>query len=273
MSDIGAPDVSGTASSENAGTGPESGGGSNPAWQPFLDVLPTSLHETVKPVLQDWDKNYQGVQQKYSEVQSRFSPYADIVNGVDPEQLQSALQIAQMIESDPRAFYDNMGDYYKDEWGQGQQGQDNLQQQGDEFNPDEQGYDVTQDPMFQEMYNNQQTMAEYLAGNIQQQQEAAADAEVDTEWKAAQQKHGNALDENFVFSLALSNGMSIEQAADSYMQHVANVRQQPRAGENAPRVISPNGGIASTQVDPAKMDNKQTRNLVAQILAQAHQES
>lgn len=278
MTDFDAPDVSGTAPEidYNQGTGPDTSGSTgndNPAWKSFMDVLPTSLHETVKPVLRDWDKNYQGVQQQYSEVQSKFSPYADIIEGADPEQLQSAMMIAQMIESDPRSFYDSMGDYYKDEWGQGQQGQvDDGDEEFSISDPNHPDFDITQHPKFQELMGNQQTMAEYLAGNIQQQQEAEAEADIDEEWNAAQEKHGNALDEQSVFSLALGNKISIEQAADYYMQNVNKIRSQPRANGTAPRVVSPQGGIPSTQTDPANMSDKETRSLVAQILAQAQQE-
>src|SRR4051812_48698028 len=91
--------------------------GRNPAWNKLLDKLPTEFHSIIEPDLREWDTNFTN---KTQEVQSRYEPYNFLLeNEIDPEQVQSALQILAMIETDPKAFHTQMGEFYKDQWGQG----------------------------------------------------------------------------------------------------------------------------------------------------------
>src|SRR6478609_6160995 len=82
--------------------------GENPAWGELLGVLPSSLHQQVKPFLSKWD---QGVQERLTKVQSQYDPYKDFV-GTDPEQIRASMKLAELVASDPRGFYDNLGSYY-----------------------------------------------------------------------------------------------------------------------------------------------------------------
>src|SRR5690349_3087406 len=94
--------------------------GFNPAWNPLLSKIPQGLHKLIEPDLRAWDDNFT---KKTQEVQSRYEPYNFLVeNEVDPAQVEAALQIMSLIETDPRAFHTQMGEFYKDQWGdQGQQ--------------------------------------------------------------------------------------------------------------------------------------------------------
>lgn len=254
----------------DASTSSEDSGGGNPAWSTLLEKLPTQLHTIVKPVLSDWDKNYQGVQSKYSEVQSKFEPYSQFAeNEIDPDTINQALQIMSLIEVDPQAFHTQLGEYYADQWGQGQQGQG--QQIDDEsygFDADQKQFDLEQDPKFQEYANSQQAIVEYLASTIEQQQQMEADAQVESELNAVKSQYGS-IDEQLLFSIAVANNIPLAEAAKQLNDRITTIRQQPRADANAPQVFSPNGGgVPSSQPDPAKMSSKETRALVAQILAQ-----
>ena len=254
---------------ESTATESSDSSGGNPAWSTLLEKLPTQLHPLVKPVLSDWDKNFQGVQSKYSEVQSKFEPYSQFAeNAIDPDTISQALQIMSLIESDPQAFHKQLGDYYADQWDQGQQGQEQQIDDGEGFSIGDQQFDVTKDPKFQELAQNQQAMVEYLASTIEQQQQAEADAQVEAELQAVKQQYGD-VNEQMLFSLAMANNLSLADAAKQLTEYSNSIRQQPRADANAPAVFSPNGGgIPSTQPDPAKMSGKETRALVANILAQ-----
>jgi hypothetical protein len=70
----------------------------------LLGVLPSSLHSQVKPVLEKWDK---GVQQRFEQVQSQYSPYKSFAEQqVSPNDIEVALGIAQQINADPAKFYE-----------------------------------------------------------------------------------------------------------------------------------------------------------------------
>src|SRR5678815_523547 len=76
--------------------------GGNPAWQDILNVLPDSLHSTVKPALEKWD---QGVQQRFQTVHSQYEPFKPFLDsGVDPQNINYALAILDKIENDPRSI-------------------------------------------------------------------------------------------------------------------------------------------------------------------------
>lgn len=273
MTDIGAPDVTiGTESStDNAPVGEgatppapteSTGPKINPAWNSLLEKLPGGLHNLVIPELQAWDKNFQ---EKTSEVQSRYSPYQSLLdNGIPPERIETALGIASMLEQDPRKFYDEIGKYYEKEWGQGQAGQ---QEQEDETFTlgDDTEFDITKHPKFQELAQNQQVMTEFLAKQIEQERTAAAEAQIDQEVKDLTAKYGE-FDEEWVFSLATAKEMPLEDAVKSYVEFVNKIKTTPRAGDSAPAVFTPSGGVPISAPDPAKMSRKDTRSLVVQLL-------
>lgn len=247
------------------------GTGRNPAWNSLLEKLPTEFHNIIEPDLRQWDQNFTS---KTQEVQSRYEPYQFLIeNEIEPEQIESALQVLAMIETDPRAFHTQMGEFYKDQWGQGQQevSQDDPNAQFS-LDGDEEGQavpDVTQHPKFQELAQNQDALATYLAQQIQQQQEAEADAEVAADEERLRKEYGD-WDEHFVFSYAMQQECDLEEAVKAYKELENKIRTQPRANDSAPPVFAPSGGVPSSQPSPGQMSDKDTRKLVAEMAARAH---
>jgi hypothetical protein len=245
--------------------------GRNPAWNSLLDKLPTEFHSIIEPDLRQWDQNFTS---KTQEVQSRYEPYQFLIeNEIDPEQVSNALQVLAMIETDPRAFHTQMGEFYKDQWGQGQQevSQDDPNAQfsldGDE---EDQGTpDITQHPKFQELSQNQEALATYLAQQIQQQQEAEAEAEVTADEERLKKEYGD-YNEQFVFAYAVQNECDLEDAVKAYKELENQIRTQPRANDTAPPVFAPSGGVPSSQPSPGQMSDKDTRKLVAEMAQRAH---
>lgn len=264
-----AADISGggeVSSTPEASSQQDSGNGFNPAWTPMLEKLPPEFHSMVAPDLKQWDQNFQT---KLNEVQSRYAPYNDFVeNQVPPETLQSALQLMAVIEADPKAFYDQMGDFYKDQWGQGQQ----VESNNDEFvlGGDETEFDITQHPKFQEQQRQLQIIAQHLDGQLRSQQEAEQDAALEAEETRLKEQYGE-FDPVWVYSLAAQNQMPLEDAVKAYHGFINQVRQTPTASSTAPSVFAPSGAIPSTQPNPAEMSSAQTRSLVADILRQANE--
>lgn len=251
-------------------TSPQESGG-NPAWSELLDALPGGLHGIVKPHLEKWDK---GVEQRFQTVQSRYQPYQPLIEqGRTPEELMQGYQLMQMIATNPRQFYDRMTEHYASEWGlnsgQGQGENDDWDSE-----PTEDGEPT--DPMYQQLQQAQQelaqqqgTIAQYLASQVEQQERAAADAEVEQEFGQIAAKYGE-LDQkkvNLIVSLALQNNLTVMDAADQVFGLLGAQQQAAAAPKQQVRVVPTTGGVPQQQpLDPTKMAPKDRRSLVASIL-------
>lgn len=257
------------ASEANAGTGDTgNSNGFNPAWSSMLEKLPKEFHNSIAPDLKAWDQNFQT---KTQEVQSRYEPYNFLVEGeISPEQVQTALQIMSVMEADPQGFHKNMGEFYKDQWGQGQQ---EVEESEPQFSLDGEGneeFDITQHPKFQELMQNQDVLANYLASQIQDQRTAEAEKEIAAQETELKEKYGD-WDEDFVYSYAIQNEVELEDAVKKFVQLRDGIKNQPRASDSAPSVFSPSGSVPSSQPAPGSLSSKDTRNLVAEILARSNQ--
>lgn len=268
-----APVDSGTAPVDNGGG--QQPTGENPAWAELLGVLPSSLHPQVKPFLDKWDK---GVSERFTKVQSEYEPYKPFV-GRDPAEIQASLQLAQLIASDPRSFYDNMGQYYASEWGlnqdQGQGADDADDYSLDGLDEQDNGFDLENNPLIQQIKQQQDTIANFLANDLQQKQQAEearaveeAGTQIQSEVAGIATKYQ--MDklpveaERMILSLALQNNLTLEQAGDQVMPLFAQQGRTP-----LPRVIAPGGGVPSTNLDTAKLKPAETKSLVMRMLEEA----
>lgn len=252
----------------------------NPAWGELLGVLPSSLHSQVTPYLEKWDK---GVQDRFTKVQSEYEPYKPFV-GTDPEQIQASMALAKMIAEDPRSFYDRLGQMYGEQWGLNN-GQGPVADDADDYSldgfddeDDDQGIDLESNPLIKQLQEQQGVIAQFLANELQQKQAAEeakaveeAGNQIQTELSSIAQKYGmESLDpkaERMLLSLALQNeGMTLEKAAEEVMPLFSQKR--PSAV-----IVGPGGGLPANNIDTAKLDRKDTRAMVAQILAEANRPS
>lgn len=237
----------------------DSAGGGHPAWKEVLDQIPDSLHPVVTPALQKWDT---GVQQKIQQVQSQYAPYESLIEqGYEPDSVAKAMHVMNMIENNPQEFYSKMGEFYK--FGQqSDQGREDVYDLGDD--------DENQiDPRFAKLEEQQQIVAQGLYNIYQKEQEAAEDAALAQEIDRLKGEHGE-FDEQFVLRLAATDG-NLEGAVKSYFDIVSKARSAPTPGSNLPNVIAPGGGTPSQNVNPADLNSKDTRSLVANLLAKMNE--
>lgn len=267
--------TNGQTTGQTTSTSPDgSSPGQNPAWQPMLGKIPPEFHKIIEPDLRQWDENFRT---RTQEVQSRYQPYEFLVeNEIDPEQINTALQIFAMIETDPRAFHTQMGEFYKDQWGQGQQVNSQEQQPNSDATfsldgEDGQQFDVTQHPKFKEMAQNQEALATWAAQQIQREQEAEADAEVAAEEERLHKEYGD-WPEEIVFALAVQKEIDLEDAVKEYKALENQIRSAPRANDTAPPVFAPSGAVPSSQPKPGQLSDAETRKLVAEMAERAHRQ-
>jgi hypothetical protein len=87
--------------------------GVNPAWNDVINYIPEEERAKVIPKLQEWDNNF-------AKVQSDFAPYKPLLeHKVSMEEVSRAFQFAQLVNTNPRAVYDELGQRFG--FGQGQQ--------------------------------------------------------------------------------------------------------------------------------------------------------
>lgn len=264
-------------SEQPTGAGPQQDGSTkdNPAWGEILEALPTSLHGVVKPHLAKWD---QGVQQRFQQVQSRYAPYQQFAeHNIGAEDLTSGYQLMRMIAENPREFYDRMTEFYADEWGlnsdqgrdYGNEREDDDQIEYEEDNPFAQQLEAAQQEL-QAMKGNQDTIANYLAQQVEAQVQDEANKEIEAEFTQITQKYGE-LDQqkiNLIVSLAVQNNMTATDAADQVFSLLGAQQQQARP---APRVVSTSGGTPqAAPINPGQLAPKDRRSLVASILEANH---
>lgn len=260
-----------TPGAEPVGEAKPDGGGKNPAWSKMLEKLPTEFHSIIEPDLREWDQNFST---KTQEVQSRYEPYSFLIDDhVDPENVKSALQITALIEADPQKFHEQMGEFYKDQWGQGQEVSQGTPPAEPEFSLDGEEnpeFDITQHPKFQELSKNQEALAQYLAQEIEAKKQAEADREIEAEETRLKDKYGE-YNQKFVYSYAVQNEVTLEEAVKEYHDMVKEIKSAPRASDSAPGVFAPSGGVPSSNPNPGKLSDKETRQLVAEMAARANQ--
>jgi hypothetical protein len=252
------------------------GDGGNPAWGELLGVIPQELHSQVVPHLQKWD---QGVQKRFTEVQSKYQPFEQFVsNGVEPSQLETALQVMEAIEQNPQAVYESLGQQF----GFGQQlpaGQGQGQ-----ADPSEEMWEGVS-PQFREQFESLKnehetlrgvagTMAQMMLQNQETSQQAQEDAELDQLYDGLMQDpefaqlNQNGEAEPYINSLLMA-GMEPQQAMEQFKLFVGHV-MKTSARPAAPRVMGSGGMIPGQGVDPRKLSPQDRRALVANMIEQAN---
>lgn len=248
----------------NSGTGPEDTLKVDPAWQPLLDKLPTSLHNLVIPELQNHNKN---VQKLVGQVHSRYEPFKRYAEQqIDPRVLDEGLQVYQALQADPVQFVNAVRQYYGHLF-EPEQGQSQQQETDEEV--EELPFSVSQDPDFRRYREMTENMAQAMLLQHQEQIAAQEDAELDRELTEAKQKYGD-FDEEDVLMLAEFRDLSIDQAVQAWQQKRDSIIQNHRnPSANAPILMGPGGGSPSSQIPVGNLDSKARKDLVVQALLRA----
>lgn len=252
-----------------AGTEDQQTGG-NPAWQELYGVLPDSLHTVVAPVLEKWEQGTQSKFNEYAEKSKAYEPYQTFVdNQIAPDQIEQALAVAQLIESDPQGFMQQMQSFFPGEQQQQTQQPQGQQPEGEGNYFEEKPFDLESDPRFQQLAQQQEIIANAMSQQYQAEIAKQEDAALDAELTRLREAHGE-FDEEYVFGVALNNGGNLEAAVQKYNQMVEGIRQRPAADAHLPNVITPGGGMPSEAVNPADMTPDQRKAYVMNVLAQAN---
>lgn len=256
-------------SSPTGDIGTSSDSGPNPAWNDVLSIIPEQFHQQITPHFQKWDS---AANTKISDLNSKvkdFEPYSALVeHGINMSQIEQALLLAQEINTNPRAIYDALVSAYN--FG--------TAPNTEKTEGTSEGQQQTPDP-YAEKYSNLEQQLGLVSQILLQENEAKEaaryDAWLDKELGSALMKFPDLqLDENsekYILAQMWQNGGDANAAVQSFVDFRNTLAPQPFA----PRVMGSNGGggYPSQAIDPTKLSPKDTRSLVAQMLAAAAQQN
>jgi hypothetical protein len=225
---------------------------------PFLAKIPQGDREVVAKYIKDWDS---GVTKRFQQIHEQYRPYKEL--GADPEALQGAWAIQQMINEDPQRVYDLLGQVL----GQGQ-----GQQQAQEAQPQLTSSELEDlPPAFVEKFTRMEQILEQLAGQFmetqEQQQAKAEDEELDNYIGQLHEQFGD-FDEDWVLQKMLK-GMDGAQAVNAYNKWVQDTINSRMSGKRPVPVLNGGGSMPLNGVKPSELTRQQTQDMVAQMLANA----
>lgn len=248
--------------------GTEGTPGPNPAWNDVLSVLPEQFHSVVTPHFQQWDQAAQSRIEAANAKVKDFEQYQTFVDhGIDATDIENGLRLMHEINNDPQRVWNALAEAY----GFGAQaGNQETPNSPSGHGGENEGQPNFQDPRFDEIQRGLELVSQITLQNEQAKANAQADAELDAEIRGLQEKFKDqgGIDERFVLGM-MSHGMSAEQAGAAWME-TRNSLLQNNPRPFAPNVMGNSGGgtgLPSQAIDPTKLSGKDTRNLVAQMLA------
>jgi hypothetical protein len=235
--------------------------GNNPAWNDVLSVIPQELHSQVTPHFSNWDK---GVQEKINQVHQQYNPYKPFVESqISPDDLRMGYGLLQAINTKPLDVIRAMKESF------GLDLTELLDVPNNEPDPNETQY-AQLPPEIQQQLAALQRQSELQGQILLKQREEALAAEqsqiLDKELAEARQKYGD-FDEEIVLTLML-NGYTTDQAVQRYNQHVGAIKAASNRPQ-PPQLLGSGSAIPDQAVDPRKLNPRQTKDLVAEMLRAA----
>lgn len=249
-------------------TGPEdSGSGVNPAWEPIREKLGDPHFELIKDQLSEWDK---GVNKRFEALNQQFSPYKDL-GSVD--ELRSYREIVDQINANPEAIYASLGEFLKENGRLPNEAE--VEEIQDELESDEQS---ARDPRVDELAAQQEQIQQFLAEQLAREEQAKAEATLDSEIKELSDSRGYSEDDmkeivNRALALSQQNPnrvVPLSEAADEFDSLRDRILSTPRPGDSAPKLLPTSGGNPGSgqQRSVGELSRNETQDLIASYLTQ-----
>lgn len=234
--------------------------GGHPAWQEILNVIPPELHQQVIPTLQKWDT---GVSRQFQKIHDSYSPYKQFEE-LDPSDIREALGVYEALNNDPKATWEAIGRVYGLSPQQVSQAMSSDEDEELDDLPSSVRDRLSRVDMHEQVL---EAVTDELLKRQVAETEAQEDQALEEYLEELQEEYGE-FDEDFVVGL-IAAGVDGDDAVEQYQELVQNIAQQYGGGQQrvTPNVMSSNGGIPNLgSVDPHKLSNSQTQDLVAEIL-------
>lgn len=236
----------------------------------YADTFLKDVPETERPIVEKYVKQWDaGVTKRFQDVHSEYADYKPFKEaGIDADYLSQSLALAQALEADPAGTVKAVAEAYGISFGEAAAALEQGVTQPPATQQPAATPDFYQDPRFTQLEQLATTAANILVQQQESQEAANADRELEQTLVSLKEKYGD-YDERYVVALAMQNG-SLEDSVKEYKaweQQVLTAQNRP-----APTVLGSGGGLPATDIDPSKLNSKDTRALVTQLLTKAQQE-
>lgn len=247
----------------------------NPAWDDIRSSLDEFSFSKIEPYLKKFDSEAQKrIESLNSQVKEVGWARELSEQGIDPDRIRMALSVADRIDSDPKEFYEIIGEHLRQQGLLTPEVQDALDDAAD--GGDEAYIPPHLKAQLEQMQQQQESMRQYFEEQQYEQIRQQADAEISSEIDELKSANPNFddFDVRQVLNVALQitqrnaqQGIqrvaSLAEAAAEYQQMQQHILS--RQGGSAPRTLPVTGGGAPSQapVDPAKMSKKEFMEMIA----------
>lgn len=216
-------------------------------WNAVVEAIPEDQRADVAARLRDNLSTYEPLKQ-----------WEDLHKaGITPDQAGAALSIQNIIDTDPQSVYEAIGRHLGISAAQAEEVVEELD------NADE------DDPRIRALQEQVNTLAQVAVATRQQtvaeKAAAEADAQLDSEISALKKKYGDDVPEDEVVMRMLHKDMSAEEAYQEYVGRRDDIMKR----RPSPMLLGGGGSVPSRAIDVKKLDSKDTKSLVAQMLDHA----
>jgi hypothetical protein len=222
--------------------------GLGPEWNDIVGAIPEDRRAELAPKLKERISAFEPLQQ--------YSDFAK--SGITPEQISTSLNLFSIIENNPKEVYETLGKHLNITPAQAEQVVEQLEESDGS------------DPEIAALKQQVETLAQIALAQRQQttQEKMAAeqDALLDSEIQGIKKKYGNDVPEDEILMRMLHKNMTAEEAYTEYSSRAEDIRKR----RPAPFVMGQGGHVPNQQLDVKTLDNKSTKNLVAQMLDHAN---
>jgi hypothetical protein len=223
-------------------------------WNDIISAIPEEQRATYAPMIKERLSTYEPLKQ-WESLQKA---------GATPDQANTALGIVASIETNPRQFYEAIGEHLGITPQQAKEVVKELEST--------QNADGSQDnPELAELQKQVKVMAEVMIAERQQstqaQREAEADKALERDLNELKKKFPD-VNEEEVIMRAIAKGITLEQAHNEFTAFVSEIQKR----RPAPFVLGNGGHVPAKSINPSKLSTEDTKSLVAQMMMQSNAE-
>lgn len=229
---------------------------------PLYDGLGAEWNDIVGAFPEDKRTELAGVVKSRIDSYEPLKQYQDLhKSGITADQAGQALNLYSVMESDPRRIYDAIGQHLGITPQQAQAVVEELEEDDDDT-----------DPRLKSMQQQLETIGQIMLMNKQQETQAQLAAEgeasLQKDLDGLKKKYGDIDEQEVIFRMLHAN-MTPDQAYQDYTKKF----EQIRARRPAPFIMGGGGQVPQKSIDPTKLDPKDTRRLVAQMMQHGNEEA
>lgn len=236
----------------------------NPSWAPYLEEFPEIIRPTAKKTFADWDSK---VEKRFETIHQKYQPFKQFIDeGVDPTRVRNALGLADILERDPQGFAQLLAEQLGLTI---QQAQEVVEELEDQEEP-------STDPRITQLEEAQQQIMQHFQDQNAQQQREQLDIQqnqiLDTELADLEKTYGKfnkvvkeqLLKEALRLTTVSGKPVSLTDAWKSLEAFVKAVREVPRPGQLAPKVLSGSNVFPAPAPEKplGKLSDKETKSAV-----------